>query len=298
MTVPPSDFASHHAAVVVRAAHKRGLDTGNLRLLHQHATAVYLLPHCDVVARLHTGDPAPALRAVAITRWLNDQDFPAVAPLPGVDPVIDEEHVTTFWHHYPASHPPAHADPADLGRLLRRLHGLPPAPLELPAYHPLVSLRAALANCTCLTDTDRTWLTDTAATLLADFERLDFPLGRGQLHGDAYPGNMLHDPSTGTWLLSDWDETATGPRELDLANTYQGVRVGRTTADLDRFATAYGHDLRTWPGLATLIRIRDLHTLGSFIHRADQGDQDAATELRHRLHVLRHAGFLIPWHHI
>ncbi|MFE0131717.1 phosphotransferase family protein [Streptomyces sp. NPDC059037] len=82
------------------------------------------------------------------------------------------------------------------------------------------------------------------------------------MHGDAYPGNTLWDEKDSLVRLGDWDEAAYGPRELDLANTVQGVRFGRTTAQLRAFSAAYGHDLRQWQGIATLVAIRDLHTLG------------------------------------
>jgi hypothetical protein len=87
--------------------------------------------------------------------------------------------------------------------------------------------------------------------------------------------------------LGDWDEAAVGPREIDLANTFQGVRFGRTNAELDDFSLRYGYDIRQWPGLPVLCRIRDLHTLGSFIRRADRGDKAAAKQLSYRIETLR-----------
>ncbi|MBW4718688.1 phosphotransferase family protein [Saccharothrix obliqua] len=176
-----------------------------------------------------------------------------------------------------------------MGVLLRRLHRLPPPPVDLPAYRPLASLRAVVATAACLSADDRAWLVHAADSLLAYYGTLEFGLGSGHL------GNLLFDTIGGRWLLGDWDETATGPRELDLANTYQGIRMGRTTAELDRFAQAYGHDLRDWPGLATLRGLRDLHSLGAFIRRADHGDDQAAAVLRHRLHLLRNGDTTTPW---
>ena len=128
---------------------------------------------------------------------------------------------------------------------------------------------------------DRRWLPAAVDQALEDYSRLDFPLGHGLLHGDAYPGNTLWDGARA--LLGDWDEAAFGPREIDLANTFQGVRFGRTEAELSAFAHGYGYDPRPWPGLATLTTMRDLHTLGSFIRRADRGDAAAAAQLALRL---------------
>ena len=304
MTAPPRDDHPDNnqsgddtpLVAARRAAHRAGLDSSGLTLLHQHATTIYLLPAANAVARVHSDNPAAATRAVTITTWLAEHGLPTTIPVPGTGPIVEGDRVITFWVHHPQPTPPPHPDPAHLGRLLRTLHQLPPPPLDLPTYRPLASLHDTIDIATCLTPDDRGWLTHTATELLHQYTALDFPLGSGHLHGDAYPGNMLYDTTTDTWLLSDWDETATGPRELDLANTYQGTRMGRTDTELDRFAAAYGHDLRHWPGLPTLRSIRDLHTLGSYIRRADNGDATAATELHHRLHVLQHSDPTTPWH--
>ncbi|MGM1064085.1 phosphotransferase [Saccharothrix sp. Mg75] len=295
MTAPHPDEEPTEL-LVERAAHELGLDTSGLRLLHQHATAVYLLPAVDAIARVHTGDPAAAARSVTIASWLTGRGFPATAPLPGGRPITDDRRTVTFWTHYPQPGTPVQPDPAELGHLLHELHRLPPPPVVLPIYRPLASLYATITTAACLTPDDRAWLTDTASSLLGNYAELDFPLGHGHLHGDAYPGNLLLDTTSGLWRLGDWDETAVGPRELDLANTYQGIRMGRTTVELDRFAQAYGYDLRDWTGLPTLHALRDLHTLGSFIRRTDHGDSEAAIVLRHRLHVLRQGTPAMMWH--
>lgn len=295
MTAPhPDEELIEH--LVEHAARELRLDTSGLRLLRQHATAVYLLPAAAAVARVHADDPAAAVRSVTIANWLTDQGFPATTPLPGSRPVTYDRCTVSFWTHYPQPAPPSQPDPAELGHLLRELHRLPPPPVVLPVYRPLASLHTLINTATSLTSEDRAWLTETAAILLADYAELDFPLGHGHLHGDAYPGNLILDTSNHQWLLADWDETAAGPRELDLANTYQGIRMGRTAAELDRFAEAYGYDLREWTGMRTLCSIRDLHTLGAFIRRADRGDGEAAAVVRRRLHVLRHGESTMTWH--
>nr|WP_079109989.1 phosphotransferase [Streptomyces roseifaciens] len=158
---------------------------------------------------------------------------------------------------------------------------------------PLAQLSATVARSSYLTPDIRTWLTRTITELLTAYRKLHFPLGTGLIHGDAYPGNTLWD---GTSVrLGDWDEAATGPRELDLANTHQGVRFGRTPTAIEAFTRAYGHDPRGWPGLPVLIAMRDLHTLGSFIRRADTGDPHATRQLEHRLSTLRSGSTTARW---
>ncbi|SES45462.1 Phosphotransferase enzyme family protein [Actinokineospora terrae] len=268
-----------------------------MTLLHRHATAVYLLPKVGAVARVHSGDTTAAERAVVITRWLLKHSLPVTEPLSDTAPVVlDDGTVITFWVHYPQAIPAVKPDPAVLGHILRELHQLPTPPVTLPRHRPLDPLRRTLAATDVLDSDDQQWITKTADALLTAYDTLPFPLGEGHLHGDAYPGNLVHDPTQRRWRLGDWDETCTGPRELDLANTYQGVRLGRTTAELDRFAHAYGHDLRDWKGLPVLRAIRDLHTLGSFLVRTAAGDTAAENELQTRLRVLRHGRPTDAWH--
>jgi aminoglycoside phosphotransferase (APT) family kinase protein len=129
--------------------------------------------------------------------------------------------------------------------------------------------------------------------LLDEYARLDFPLGYGWIHGDAYPGNLLWDGDRP--LLGDWDEVGTGPRELDLVNTHQGARFGRPGAERDAFTEAYGYDITEWPGFSILREMRDLHTLGSYIRLADTGNERAVTELDFRLDTLKRGHTDAQW---
>ncbi|MEU4348991.1 hypothetical protein [Streptomyces sp. NPDC023838] len=95
--------------------------------------------------------------------------------------------------------------------------------------------------------------------------------------------------------LGDGDEAAFGPREIDLANTFQGVRFGRTESELDSFSARYGYDIRTWDGLPGLCQIRDLHTFGSYIRRADRGQRAAAAQLTHRVDTLLRGDSRAQW---
>ncbi|WP_058043828.1 phosphotransferase enzyme family protein [Streptomyces roseifaciens] len=260
-----------------------GLDARDLTPLRAHATSVYHLPHEAAVARVSPLTKQEAVtRGVTLTHWLAAQGYPATEPLP-LQPTPHGPYLVTFWHHYP-QHSRPQPTPEHLGHLLRLLHDLPPPPAALPVYQPLAQLSATVARSSYLTPDIRTWLTRTITELLTAYRKLHFPLGTGLIHGDAYPGNTLWD---GTSVrLGDWDEAATGPRELDLANTHQGVRFGRTPTAIEAFTRAYGHDPRGWPGLPVLIAMRDLHTLGSFIRRADTGDPHATRQLKHRLSTL------------
>ncbi|NUK32242.1 phosphotransferase [Streptomyces lunaelactis] len=276
-----------------QACRLTGLPDQPLTHLHQHATSVFLLPTEGIVVRVSSASQAHRLNtAVTLTRWLATHSYPATEPVDVPQPVACGQHVVTFWTHYPQ--PDRTAPPAGpLGGLLRRLHDLPPPPLELPEYQPLASLQKTLTESAGLREDHRDWLMARRHELLAAYEQLDFPLGKGLLHGDAYPGNTLWDgPGT---RLGDWDEAARGPREIDLANTFQGVRFGRTEGELNDFSLQYGFDLRQWTGLPVLCRIRDLHTLGSYIRRADRGDTAAAEQLTYRIETLRRNDDQAQW---
>lgn len=271
-----------------------GLDGSGAVVLGAHATTVYLLPNENVVARLSRGVPAriEAERAVAVCRWLSGYDFPAPVPADLPQPVLVDDHVATFWRYYPQA--PAQAPSlGELGRMLRRLHELPPPPIELPEYRPLDALPSAVRESRCLSSSDKSWLLEEYDRLLAAYAELDSPLGHGHIHGDAYLGNLLFDGNR--VLLADWDEASTGPRELDLANTYHGVRFGQHGSQFQGFADAYGYRIDTWPGLATLLAMRDVHTLSAYIRRADRDDPVATHELHYRIGTLRRGDIDAVW---
>ncbi|MFE0177921.1 phosphotransferase enzyme family protein [Streptomyces sp. NPDC059002] len=281
-----------------QACAKLDLPTRGLTPVRAHATSVYALPAARAVVRVSRADQHEHIaRAVTLTRWLDDHGVPVTQPLDVPQPVTVHGFTVSFWHHYPQPSDAPVPDPEHLARILRQVHALPPPPCTLPTYEPLSSLRTTVRASTSLSPSDRAWLLDRTETLLATYAELDFPLGHGLIHGDAYPGNTLWDGKESLSLarLGDWDEAAYGPRELDLANTFQGVRFGRTPAQLRAFSAAYGYDLAQWPGTTTLVAIRDLHTLGSFVRRADRGDTEASAQLAYRLGSLQTGDAAASW---
>jgi hypothetical protein len=294
MEAQPTDHGPQLSALRT-ACTRLGLDDTGTRALHRHATAVYLLPQHDLVARVGRTSPV----SVELTRWLNHHQFPAVEPADLEQPVLVGELAVTFWHHYPQPDS-ARPDAEALGALLRRLHELPLPPLPLPEYEPLSGLDEVLdlrRTIHGIDSSDLQWLADRRQQLLDSFHSTPSELGVGLIHGDAYPGNtMWSGPERGEVLLGDWDEAAIGPRELDLINSHQGARVGRTAAEIERFDRAYGWDITRWPGYALLRDIRDLHTLGAYFHRSFAGDQSAVAELSHRLRTLRAGDVEARWH--
>ncbi|MEU2870320.1 phosphotransferase [Streptomyces olivoreticuli] len=280
---------------VVRAAcHDLGLPSGDLTPVRNHANSVYVLPEWGAVARVSRSAKADRITAsIKLTRRLASQGFPAVEPLDVPQPVHRPPSIVTFWKHYP-QRDRALPSAGHLGALLQRLHELTSPSLHLPPFHPLTSLGDAVTASRILTPEARTWLLSSIGELITTYDELEFPLGTGLVHGDAYPGNTLWDGDS--VRLGDWDEASFGPRELDLVNTFHGAaRFGRSAEELRAFTQGYGYDPSSWPGLAVLTRIRDLHTLGSFIRRADSGDARAEQQLAHRLGTLRRGDTRTSW---
>jgi Phosphotransferase enzyme family len=285
--------ASVDQPVLTAACEAVGLDPSGLSLLHHHATGVYLHGAERVVLRVSRGDDRnSAGNAVAITRWLVGQGFPATAPADVPQPVVLADSVVTLWHYYPQDDRPMPGTAA-LGHLLQALHALPAPPVQLAEYRPLARLGDVLNGPSPLLPEDWDWLIERRSELLEAYSEIRSALGEGFIHGDAYPGNMLWDGDTP--ILGDWDEIARGPRELGLINTHQGARTGRSVADRDQFNRAYRWDVTSWPGFETLREMRDLHTLAAYVERSNRHDDPALNELRSRIRSLRRGDRARRW---
>lgn len=271
------------ATLLTTIADELNIDSREAVLVRHHGTQVWHLPSAEAIVRIAPAHHArAAARSVAIARWAHENAVPATEPL--TDQVFqDPGQTATVWRYYPQ---PTSRRPtsADLGDLLSRLHRAGAPEIELPKFTPLRSLRTILRRTSTLPNPLVEGLHGRIDDLLNSYSDLHFPLGRGLIHGDAWLGNVLFDGDRP--LLGDWDECAMGPRELDLANLWQGRRFGRTRAELDAFSDAYGHDLSDWDGLDVLVRIRDLHTLGSYVRAADRGDEGARAQLLYRISTL------------
>ena len=102
--------------------------------------------------------------------------------------------------------------------------------------------------------------------------------------------------ASGQAVLGDWDHVAAGPREWDLAQIhYMDRRFGRAGENgIDAFAAAYGWDIRTWPGLETLIAVREIWGLRPYIRTAR--DRPAySQQLAYRLHTLQSGDTQARW---
>jgi aminoglycoside phosphotransferase (APT) family kinase protein len=277
-----------------------GVPASGADLLHLHSNAVFALPSAGLAVRV-SSDPAALGRITAslrVTARLAASGFPctAPAPVPG-QPFSIAGKVASVWHLVPQEPgPPPSA--ADLGRLLRDLHSrpLPPSPPGTLA-DPLDSVTTALhaASPDAIPRRDREWLKDQVDKLRGQWATLCFPRPSALIHGDAHPGNLIRGPG-GTALLGDWDHVAIGPPEWDLVQVhYTARRLGYPAPeDVDAFTAAYGWDIRDWPGMETLVAVREVSGLGSYVRNAP-GQPFARRELAMRVATLRAGDRFARW---
>ena len=264
---------------LVQACQQSGLDASGAELIHHYTNAVFLLPAEQAVARITTGGRRrSAAIAHRVTDWLaTEHGLPTTQPLPTAPAVGVADSLITFWTYYPQPEIAVEPTSADLARLLRRLHDLPTQPMQLPDWQPLASLESTVSgydNPAILATGDRDWLLTEVATTKAALAHLDWPLGMGLIHGDAWLGNLLWERCRDGWrpILGDWDGVAFGPREIDLIPTWHAAtRYGRGPEWTAAFVDIYGHDLATWDGYGVLAHMRDLVQLTGPLRRARLG---------------------------
>ncbi|MGC4942230.1 phosphotransferase [Kribbella sp. DT2] len=276
------------------ACSQQSIDPTDAKLIHHYSNAVYILPAAGAVARINTGgETASRLETTqAITSWLvADQGFAATAPLPGADLVqTDASTVVTFWIYYRQPVTAPELTSTHLGELLRTLHHTPPPPIEVSPWKPLESLQNALADPAAddaLSPNDRRWLMHRIEELETELGELEWPLGHGLIHGDAWAGNLLwstDDPHRA--MVCDWDRVSHGPLEVDLIPTWHAAfRYGRDEAWIQGFVKRYGYDLRDSIGYEALLAMRDLAQLPGPIRRVS--NPSYAAVLRQRLNAIR-----------
>ncbi|MFI1391592.1 phosphotransferase [Streptomyces griseoaurantiacus] len=178
------------APVLQEACTTAGLDCRGAELLRLGSNAVYRLPSLPIVVRI-ARDPSlleEMDRAVKVARWLEAQDFPANrVPASVAQPLVVGGLVVTFWESVQDSE--EFATVGELADLLRRLHWLEePESLGLPYFDPLAKLTASLEGLDGVAGEDREFLEQRAAKLAKDYDRLDFVLPFGMIHGDANIG--------------------------------------------------------------------------------------------------------------
>ncbi|MGW0755358.1 phosphotransferase family protein [Streptomyces sp. NPDC002814] len=285
-----TEFTAESLAAVLReACGTAGLDPDGAELLRLGSNAVYRLSTSPIIVRI-ARDPdvlEEMERAVRVARWLEAEDLPATRVPAGVSqPLVVGGLVVTFWESVQERE--EYATVGELADLLRRLHWLEePESLRLPYFDPFAKLSGSLRQMNGVTEEDRTFLEERAGKLNKDYDRLDFVLPFGMIHGDASIGNVLRHRD-GHAVLIDLDGFALAPREWDLIQTAMFYdRYGwHTKVEYAEFVHRYGFDVMNWPGCETLADLRELMMVAWLGHQAATSERSAA-EFARRVRSLR-----------
>lgn len=293
-----TEFTAEGVAVVLReACEAAGLNATGAELLRLGSNAVYRLASLPIIVRI-ARDPnvLPEMeRVVAVARWLRTVDFPATRVLTEIaQPVVVRGLVVTFWESVQERE--EYATVGELADLLRRLHWLEePESLGLPYFDPMAKLSASLHGLGAVPEEDRSFLEERAARLAKEYDRLDFVLPFGMIHGDANIGNVLRHRD-GHAVLIDLDGFALAPREWDLILTalYYDRYGWHTEEEYAEFVHRYGFDLMNWPGYETLADLRELMMVVWLGHQVATSDR-SAEEFTRRMGALRAGGSRKDW---
>ncbi|MCX5351981.1 aminoglycoside phosphotransferase family protein [Streptomyces mirabilis] len=285
-----TEFTAESLGAVLReACGAAGLDPEGAELLRLGSNAVYRLSGSPVIVRI-ARDPdvlEEMERAVRVARWLEAEALPATRVPAGItQPLVVGSRVVTFWESVQERE--EYATVGELADLLRRLHWLEePESLRLPYFDPFAKVSASLGRMDGVTEDDRTFLKERAGKLNKDYDRLDFVLPFGLIHGDASIGNVLRHRD-GHAVLIDLDGFALAPREWDLIQTAMFYdRYGwHTKAEYAEFVHRYGFDLMNWPGYGTLADLRELMMVVWLGHQVATSER-SAEEFARRVRSLR-----------
>jgi hypothetical protein len=250
-TRPPSSAAEwtiHEAGLAaVETLAALGLPTA-LELVRDASAAVFRSG--DLAVKINApGTDAARMRATYLA--LRES---TCCLLPVAGPYETASGVVTVW---PWVEDTATTGWDELGRLLRAFHATAGPLGDVPRWRPFSRLPQQLAH---VPDDTAAVLRKAAKRLLRKASRLPSDLGYGLIHGDLSLENTLRLDREA--VLIDLDFVAIGPREYDLVGALLRLRRGEIDADTyDRFCTSYGHDVRNWSGLETVIDVCDLGAL-------------------------------------
>jgi aminoglycoside phosphotransferase (APT) family kinase protein len=215
--------------------------------------------------------------------------------LPFGQPVVVDRHAVTFWEAL-SDDGEEYATIGEVADVIARLHRLSaPSGLRLPELEPFANADGRIAESRWLTEDDRSWMASELERMRGEYARLEFPLPRGVIHGDANIGNVLRDYS-GKPVVIDLDDFCVGPREWDLIQTalYYDHLGWHTREEYETFVRVYGYDILEWDGYPVLAAVREFIMVTWIILKADETERTAA-EAAKRLGALRTGASRKDW---
>lgn len=292
-----TDLTESKAFALLRdACAAAGLSSDAASLMRLGSNAVFHLKAPVVVRVSRKGaDAEAAFRTVAVARWLESVDYPAVRLVDVDQPVVVDGHAVTFWKSV-SDDGQQYATVSEVAEVFARLHRLQaPADLGLPILAPFNNAAHRISANDWLSSGDREFLTRQLAMLQAEYAGLKFVLPPGVIHGDANIGNVLHD-SHGNPVVIDLDGFAVGPREWDVALTaiFYDSFGWHTREEYETFARVYGFDIMRWPGYPTMRELREFLMVTWIIQQAS-GDARVAAEASKRISALRTGASRKDW---
>ncbi len=283
-------------ALLEEACTADGLSADNASLMRLGSNAVFHLKAPVVVRVSRQGEDAEeAFRTVAVARWLESVDYPAVRLADVEQPIILNGHVVTFWKSVTRDGQ-QYATVGEFAETLARLHRLDaPADLDLPALAPLRNADQRIADNNWLSQGDREFLTDLLTQLQREYAGLEYALPWGVIHGDANVGNVLRDP-LGKPVVIDLDGFSIGPREWDVIQTamYYDSFGWHTREEYETFVRVYGFDIIEWSGYPVMRAVREFLMTTWLIQQAGESERIAA-EATKRITALRTGASRMDW---
>ncbi|HET9898931.1 MAG TPA: aminoglycoside phosphotransferase family protein [Streptosporangiaceae bacterium] len=283
-------------ALLQEACEADGLSAEDASLMRLGSNAVFHLKAPVVVRISRQGtDVNEAVRTVAVARWLEAVDYPAVRVVDVDQPIVLNGHVVTFWEAV-SRDGQQFATVGEFAEILARLHRLDaPADLHLPALAPFDNSGQRILANEWLSPGDREFLTEHLSGLQSAYARLEFVLPPGVIHGDANVGNVLRD-SHDKPVVIDLDGFAVGPREWDVALTaiYYDSFGWHTREEYETFVRVYGFDVMQWSGYPVMRAVREFLMVTWLIQQAGQNERSAA-EAAKRINALRTGASRRDW---
>ena len=269
------------------ACRNSSLPAEPLELIRIGTNAVFRI-NSTIIARVapDLSFQSNAEKQIAVARWLERVNYPAVRAMPITQPVHGDDHVVTFWQSVAAK--TAYAPIADVANLIKSLHSLTaPADLMLPPLRPFGEVGDDLPGFTGLSDTDRNFMYERIRWARTTFQSLSYVLPKGVVHGDANVGNVLCDDD-GNAVLIDLDSFAIGPREWDLVQTALFYdRLGwHTREEYQTFVDVYGYDLTQWEDYEALADMREI-AMTTWLSEKATTSPAAAAEAAKRINAIR-----------
>jgi Ser/Thr protein kinase RdoA (MazF antagonist) len=234
-------------AAAMSTASAVGLAVDNAVVLNDSNRLVVRLTPCDIVARVtpvthHAGHHMSAEREVELVQWLAQTGSPVAALDARVEPRVfarDGFKISMWTYFEPVES--RMLPPADYVQALERLHsGL--RQIDLTPPHVMDRVAAVQHDVASrditpdLADTDRAVLISTLCDLKKSITNRRRP--EQLLHGEPHQGNVLNTKNGP--LFIDFENTAYGPVEYDLAWVPKVVSDRYRGADQDLVGECYG----------------------------------------------------------